>query len=447
MGATKLDLIPEYFKGMHLKAEDFNALVQMARAYQFHGRGYVDAGLYGTSYKEKSPPVLHGINKTGADLPAYSLFSVANSSDDTKQIEPPMGLLKYIDTTQWGSHMVMLTNGQHVIPKDAKCEPTVIGFDKPVFLRSIPTHPAIGEQCGPAFGASAISSFRHGLVCLSSVINYDSTEGVWVTRTREPIKVVGCVTTKIKPFTPTNKRVGTGQMRVLFRNPNTGEQLTPAFRPSNTDDPWIVNVYNYTTNEYDINALVSATETMGIGLTVNNETVNTLCSIFSSSSKSSSSKSSSSKSSSSSDGSSHSSVSASSPSPTYDTDCCGDVYATMADWPPLLNVEFSGAPCGLFNQTRQFEIFGPGQYQRGAVPTAQALQSCTPGVKFGTAILSCAGDHWTIGVNGWTLSLARIYADAPFSCRPFFLSGDFYSPFNASGNGFVGWCHITVTEP
>jgi hypothetical protein len=279
-----VDNIKAYQVGEHLRAEDVNAFIAFMKKAQ-HLPGFWDGDLSSYQQNPKSPPILQCKNTTGADIPKYSLFSIANSSSETSQNSPPLALIKYMSTTQLGSHMLFLTNGQHVIPDNGYCEPEIISFDKPVFIEAIVgAHPQIGEQCGPGFGATGVSSFRHGLVCVSSVITLDGVVGVWVTRTREPIKVCGCVSQKITALNQSTKRVGVGKIRVLFRDPNASESLVAVNSPSDPTQPWEMVVYNHTTTEYEINSLVSATETMGIGLTVNYELTNTNCASSNSSS-------------------------------------------------------------------------------------------------------------------------------------------------------------------
>lgn len=284
-----LDLITKYRPGERLRAEDVNALIQYAKQ-QSQIDGFQDSNLLVEKYKAHSKSVMHCINATGAPLLPYSCFSIADRRSGTggteSNVDIPRGLATIVGVDPNASPFLFLTNGSLEIPNNAEFEPEMISFDKPTRLRAASgSLPEVGEQCGIAYeGENEVGSYRYGLVALTPAWIESGQHYVWVCRSREPIKVCGCVTDKItKSFlTGGLREAGVGFIQVLYRNASF--QLKTVKRPSDKLQPWLLRIYNVTEIEYPVGMIVSATETLGIGLTVNNEVPNSLCQMSSASS-------------------------------------------------------------------------------------------------------------------------------------------------------------------
>lgn len=359
--AKPVDLLSEYSIGDRLRAEDVNSLIAFAKRAS-RDLGYSDGDVVVQQYRPPNKtPVFHLKNDLGESIPPFSVFSISDSSDFTyNSRDPAKGLAAMHDIEPNGSPLLFLTNGPIEIPyvegeEPRQFEAQIVGFDKPTKVRATTDSvPDVGEQCGIVFGEMRVGSYRYGLVCLSPSWTENEEIYVWVCRSREPIKVVGCVTEKIDKARIVNgkRRLGVGFIQVLYRD--GVQDLNEVNRPAYPAVKWNLRVYNYNDDrEYEKGVLVSATDTLGIGLTVNYETKNTLCAI-SSSSQSSRSSSSISRFSQSSISSIGSAPSKSSKSALYPPSpgCCDEYYGPWynASWPDQFTVRFSGAPCAPFNQ-------------------------------------------------------------------------------------------------
>lgn len=285
-----LELIANYKVGDRLRADDVQALIDHAKA-EIALDGFHDKDLLAEKRKYKSKSVMHCINDTGGDLLPYSVFSIADKRSGTggteTNIDIPRGLAKIAGVNDNASPLLFLTNGSIEIPEDSEFEPEMISFDKPTRVRvSTANPPDVGEQCGIAFETKTITSFRYGLVCLTPSWLESGDRYAWVCRSREPIKVVGCVTTKITKshLVDGMREAGQGFIQVLYRDANN--TLREVNKPSESTEKWSLRIYNVTEIEYAVGMIVSATDTLGMGLTVNHEVPNSLCQMSSGSSAS-----------------------------------------------------------------------------------------------------------------------------------------------------------------
>lgn len=278
-----IDLLEKYKPGDRLRADDVNALIEFAKQ-QRQNLGFQDENQYVERYKSKSSAVMACINDIGEALKPYSIFTIAGirtgpgGTEINTDVPRALAINAGVDPN--GSPMLFLTNGTLEIPANAEFEPEMISFDKPTQIRADSTNtPDVGEQCGIAFDTKELTSYRYGLVCLTPSWTESGQKYVWACRSREPIKIIGCVTNKItKSFidAETDKRhCGVGYVQVLYRD--SGNLLNQVKRPSQTSEQWKMRVWNYTEIEYNVGMLISASDTLGIGLTVNNEVTNTLC--------------------------------------------------------------------------------------------------------------------------------------------------------------------------
>lgn len=287
---TALDLLRSYSPGDRLRAEDVNALIQHAKQ-QVQIDGFSDSTVLAERHKATARSVMHCINNTGAALEPYSLFSIADKrtgdGGTETNIDIPRGLATIAGVDPNGSPLLFLTNGLLEVPKDAEFQPEMIGFDVPIKVKaSLTSPPEVGEQCGIELDTKTATYYRYGLVCLAPSWMESGVRYTWVCRSREPIKIIGCVTSKIlkSQLVDGTRQVGEGTIQVLYRDSNNS--LKQVKRPSDTLSQWFLTIYNYTEIEYNVGMIVSVTDTLGIGLTVNNEVVNSLCQMSSMSSSS-----------------------------------------------------------------------------------------------------------------------------------------------------------------
>lgn len=273
-------------KGDILSHDIVNALIDAAKAARHH-LGYGDNNTEAQQHKPRAYRVLQCKNTTGGILLPFSVFSIADEDAYTNYQEPPRALAEILGDDPNGSPLLFLTNGSTEIPENAQFEPEMISFDKPTKVRvSDSNPPKIGEQCGVAFDTKTVTSFRYGLVCLTPSWVESGTRYAWVCRSREPIKVIGCVTTRITKSSIVDgmREAGLGFINIQYRDADN--ILQSVNKPSDPDSLWSIRVYNYTEVEYAVGMLVSATDTLGMGLSVNYEIPNSLCNMSSGSSES-----------------------------------------------------------------------------------------------------------------------------------------------------------------
>lgn len=360
-----IDETSNYEVGDRLKADDVNALISWANRRK-SVRGFLTDNTEIAQYKSQSPAALHLTNTTGEAIKPFSVFSIiynaSSSSSSATNKGVPEGNAQIFDIAPNASTFLFISNGAIEIPENGKFEAELISFNKPTRVRASASDiPEPGEPCGVSFGEMRVSTHANGLICLTPSFEEDDETYVWVCRSREPIKVVGCVTSKITKAVKIEGQTvaGYGQLQIVYRN--QFNQLNSVNRPAFPQTSrWNVKVFNYSEIEYGTGMMVSATDTLSIGLTVDYDQPNQLCAAGSSSSSrssssfSSSSLSSDSSSSSSSDSSSSSS-SSSSISSIYPQTCCPEIGFSWTDFPPLLNVTFTNACCAGMNYSKQYE--------------------------------------------------------------------------------------------
>lgn len=450
--ATPIDLLTHYEVGDILKADDVNALVDWAKRWQSI-RGYVDNNTKAVEHKTKPYSPLHLKNDTGADIEPFSVFSIfnpgssssASSGTSNRGNDIARTFAQQFDITPNASPFLFVTNGSLKIPNNKEFEATLISFNQPTRLRANANDiPEVGEQCGISLGQMRVGKHGNGLVCLSPSWIQNDEIYVWVCRSREPIKVVGCVTSKITKAVKVNGKTvcGSGQLQIVYRNADN--LITSVNRPAFPTSRWNVQVYNYSSVEYPVGMMVSATDTLASGLTVDYDQPNQLCRGSSSSSSSSSSRLSSSSSSSSSlsslsslsssslfSSSSSSRISLSSRSVGNTDNCwkeiCGewDGMDAAINWPAQIHVAVLSVNNGIFpcKSLAMWQAAADGIYAANS-PSGTNPSWSGPLPVGSDFSVSCSGQHFALGpfvAGGFWGGLF----DHPLSVCPLHLIGTF----------------------
>lgn len=272
MASTPIELLQHYKVGDRLRAEDINGIIDAAQQNKSLS-GFNDGNVEAQTYKAKSGSdgILHYKNSTGATLPRYSVF--CPSGTPSAFGIPPLGDMDSVGVTAPGSPFVYLTNGQIEIPDTRNCEVRIIPFDAPTLLRvNAAAVPAIWEPCGVEFETNQLCSTRLGFVCLSAPTVVGGVSYIWAARTREPIKVIGKAYGAITAYNSGTGVLGTGLIKIWYRNPAASEAIALAKAPQAKATPLLAQVWNKGAAIAD-DTLISATDSLGIGLVVDDKSV------------------------------------------------------------------------------------------------------------------------------------------------------------------------------
>lgn len=176
------------------------------------------------------------------DIPAYSVFGVANGG---------------VDYIPFGSPLGLFTNDSLAIKSGAYGHARPINDYETTRLTRANSI-GIGHPCGVKPNTFVIEANRYGFVCVSEIDDYL----VEVVRVAEPCAIIGSVESKISRYDPRNKKPGSGYVKLLHR---VSTRLSAAIDPHTQDKPWLFQVFNLGRQPIE-DGLVICENVLGVGL-------------------------------------------------------------------------------------------------------------------------------------------------------------------------------------
>lgn len=252
--------LQEVHRGDRPSADAWNAMVRAFKALLLTSNGYAGDGFFAHSVKDKSNHPFIEITST-VEIPAFSVFSVSGTG--VSFAEPVRIKKAKFGGSEAGSPATLFTNGPLLIPANTIGHAWPIDHMNPALVTVTGTAPTVGQPCGLGWDSFSVHKDRTGLICLSVA---DSDGRIWVKRAREPIAILGIVTADISAYVPGTSTLGSGTVKVLYRNDS--DVKSDAKSPSSESAPWSFKVFNFAQKTIASGEFVVAVECIGVGFVV-----------------------------------------------------------------------------------------------------------------------------------------------------------------------------------
>lgn len=261
--------LPYLQPGEFLTAAHYGVVTRSAKKNIRYGDGYSDGD--GDVYANKPRSLLRPIQvHSEIEIPKFSVFGLTG--------EPAAGAIttykaqKLTFESPTASPLLIATNHEIEIPEGTDGWCYLLDYNHPFPVKFSGDAPMVGHWCGVDFDTLKVCNHRTGLVCLSKP-GYDE-DLIDVVRAREPIRVIGKVSETITAFA--DGKAGKGKIVVQYRNNLQSDLIVDAFSP-NDEFAFEVEVYNLSEVTREVDELVSASDTLGIGLCLEQAATSIIC--------------------------------------------------------------------------------------------------------------------------------------------------------------------------
>jgi len=260
--------LKERQKGHLIKVDEWNALVRAFKGLQSSTLGGTAEGYSVVANRRKVNS--RGVHvQTTETIPPFSIFS--GTSESPSAFDEPMLLrARKIGITEPGPHGLLLTNGQIQIEANTQGVAKIINYGDVTRLKFTGTTPKIGHFVGPEIdGYEVTVDEQYGLVVVG-LVDDDDDDKVEVVRSHEPCGLIGEVVTEISQYDPDTQILGSGTIRLDYRNPST-DVLIEGKDPGTPASGWDHNVFSLCDHDIAVGVKVKVSYVMGIGLVVDAE--------------------------------------------------------------------------------------------------------------------------------------------------------------------------------
>jgi len=260
--------LQERQKGHLIKVDEWNAIVRALKAMQASTFGSTAEGYQVIANRRKVHA--RGVHvQTTETIPPFSIFSGTNETPSVFD-EPMLLKARKIGIAEPGPHGLLLTNGQIEITANTQGIAKIINYGDVTRLKFTGTTPKIGDFVGPEIdGFNVTKDEEYGLVVVG-LVDDDDDDKVEVVRSHEPCSIIGEVTTEISEFNPGTKTLGSGVIKVEYRD-TTSDILKEGKNPGTQAIPWPHTVFSLCDHVIPVGDIAKCSYVMGIGLVVDAE--------------------------------------------------------------------------------------------------------------------------------------------------------------------------------
>jgi len=244
--------------GYHITAEEWNALVVLARTTHTGQVSVSEAGLQASRYESRTPAPIGVVAWTHVSIDPYSVFKIGKADAGTGETADA------IAETVVGAAGVghgLYTNGSVAIALDSSSPVKFLAYPVEYFrpVKLINSGGLSYGEIGGPDSSMAVASDRAGLLCVAPDVEAGHA---WFIRLPDST-MVGKVSTTLTARD--GDTLGTGAVTISYRGTS---DLANANDPTSGSAPWTLNVYNLSDRAIDVGTYVQVVPVAGIGLAV-----------------------------------------------------------------------------------------------------------------------------------------------------------------------------------